>query len=368
MKLLTLFVLVALSAEGARLKDIATLKGARSNQLIGYGVVVGLPGTGDKASDLTENSLSQVLKNMGVDLKTQKIDSKNTAAVVVSSTLPPFGRMGSTLDVSVAAIGTATQLDGGTLMMTSLRGVDGKIYAMAHGKILALKRENKGGGGAGQASPPSWLVPGGATIEKENDWDFSQSRELKYQLLTPDFTTAVRVSKRINDELGGKYATATDAGTIDIIYPYTYDGNPVELIAQVEGVEVETDRRAKVVVNSRTGTVVLGDQVRIAAVAIAHANLKVEVSPEAAPPEPAAAPPGKTDPAKGAGKGEAKAGGEEKEGGSSKTKKLVLMDQGSTINEIVSGLNDMGASSDDLIALLQALKNAGALMAEVEMQ
>jgi flagellar P-ring protein precursor FlgI len=291
------------------------------------------------------------------------VDSKNSAAVVVSATLPPFTKAGSQIDVTLAAIGTATQLDGGTLMMTSLRGADGKIYAMAHGKILPLKRESKGGGGGGgQASVPTWLVPSGATIEKENEWDFSQVKELKYQLTVPDFTTAVRISKRINDELGGKYATPVDASTIDIIYPYTFDGNPVELIAQIEGIEVETDRRAKVVINSKTGTVVLGDQVRIAAVAIAHNNLKVEVKEE--PRTPAAT----ETPNKDSKNATPPPAGEAKEGGEGKNKKLILMDQGSTISEIVSGLNDMGASSDDLVALIQALKTAGALMAEVEMQ
>lgn len=352
---------------GARIKDVASLKGARNNQLVGYGIVVGLPGTGDKASELTENSLSQVLKSLGVDLKTQKVDSKNTAAVVVSATLPPFSRVGTYIDVSLAPIGTTTTLEGGTLLMTSLRGADGKIYAISQGKIVSLKRDSKGGGGGANAGgPPSWIVPNGATLEREIGWDFSTTKELRYLLNTPDFTTSVRVSKRINEELGGKYATPVDAGTVDVIFPYTFEGNPVELIAQIEGVEVETDRRAKVVLNPRTGTVVLGEQVRIAPVAIAHNNLKIEVKDE---PRALNAAPGEGEKSA-APQGEAKTpeGGGGGEGGGGKNKKLILMDQGSNIAEIVSSLNEMGASSDDLVSLIQALKASGSLMAEVEMQ
>lgn len=352
-------------AFGARIKDIAALKGARNNQLVGYGIVVGLPGTGDKANELTENSLSQVLKSLGVDLKTQKVDSKNTAAVLVSAVLPPFSRVGASLDAAIAPIGTTSTLEGGTLLMTSLRGADGKIYAISQGKIIGLKRDSKGGGGGGgNGGPPSWMVSNGATLEREIGWDFSTTKELRYLLNTPDFTTAVRVSRRINEELGGKYATPVDAGTVDVIFPYTFEGNPVELIAQIESVEVETDRRAKVVVNSRTGTVVLGDQVRVAPVAIAHGNLKIEVKDEARnpssnPAEKNAAPDAKATAAAPA--PDAGAGG-------GKNKKLILMDQGSSISEIVSSLNEMGAGSDDLVALVQALKSSGALMAEVEMQ
>lgn len=358
-----LSLLVFTCAFGARIKDIAALKGARNNQLVGYGIVVGLPGTGDKANELTENSLSQVLKSLGVDLKTQKVDSKNAAAVVVSATLPPFSRSGAYLDASIAPVSTAVTLEGGTLLMTSLRGADGKIYAIAQGKIVGLKKDSKGGGGGGgNSAPPSWMVPNGATLEREIGWDFSTTKELRYNLNIPDFTTAVRVSRRINEELGGKYATPVDAGTVDVIFPYTFEGNPVELIAQIESVEVEADRKAKVVVNSRTGTVVLGEQVRIAPVAIAHNNLKIEVKEETRAPS-ADKNAGKTPDKQGA---EGEGGAEGGAGG--KNKKLILMEQGSNIAEIVSSLNDMGASSDDLVALVQALKSSGALMAEVEMQ
>ena len=364
-----LFLIIGFSSVvfGARIKDITMLKGARSNQLFGYGLIIGLPGTGDKANELTENSMSLVLKGLGIDTKTQKLDTKNGAVVVVTATLPPFAKVGQQLDVSVASIGTASSLDNGTLMMTPLKGPDGKIYAMAQGKVIVMKKETKGGGGGGGSSANlvSAGVPNGAMLEKDIGWDVSQEKQLKYVINNPDFTTAVRIAKKINDELGGKYAVANDASTVEVMYPYTLESNPIELIAQIESLEVEADRKAKVIINARTGTVVLGDQVRISPVAIAHGNLKLEIKNSSTTQARNIS---SSNPASGQVQPQNPTAGAVEEGGGESSKKLMVMNAGSSISEVVSAINDTGASAEDLIAILQALKSSGALLADLEMQ
>ena len=362
MKHLILLTCVSALSFGARIKDIAMLKGARNNQLFGYGLVIGLPGTGDKANELTENSMNLVLKGLGVDVKQLKMDTKNAAAVVVTANLPPFSKVGQQLDVQLASIGTASSLDNGTLMMTALKGPDGKIYAMAQGKVAVMKREAKGGaagaGGGASANMVSGMISGGALLEKEIGWDVSQEKQLKYVINHPDFTTAVRMAKRINDELGGKYAVANDASTVEVMYPYSLESNPIELIAQIESLEVEADRKAKVIINSKTGTVVLGEQVRISPVAIAHGNLKLEIKEQAKDSSRAVSSTGQPGAA-----GSNNGTGAEGEN----AKKLMLMKAGPSISEVVSAINETGASADDLIAILQALKASGALLADLEM-
>lgn len=329
---LLFFLMVGWVSEASRLKDIASLKGVRDNQLLGYGIVIGLSGTGDKSSELTENSLSLALKSLGVDLKS-KLETKNTAAVICSATLPAFARAGSRIHITVSGIGSATSLEGGTLLMTSMRGPDGQVYAMAQGKLTVAKRgDNKA---AGQTLVTA-EVPSGGILEKEVSFDFSSQKQLRYYLHAPDFTTAARVARRINEELGGKYATAADAGTIDVILPYHLEVTPVELIAQLERIDIEADRRAKIVLNPRTGTVVMGDEVRVLPVAVAHNNLQIEVAKNSS--------------------------------GESKHKKVMVMNQATNIADLVGTLNEMGASGDDLIALVQTLRAAGAIAAEVEIQ
>jgi flagellar P-ring protein FlgI len=349
-----LLVIVSTLSFAARIKDIAMLKGARNNQLIGYGLVVGLPGTGDKSNELTQGSVSLMLKGLGLETKAQNMETKNMAVVVVSTTLPPFTRLGTNLDVTVSSIGSAQSLDGGTLMMTALKGADGRIYAMSQGKINPIRKSDKGSGGGG-GNLVSAVIPNGAILEREVAFDFAKEKELRYLLLNPDFTTAARMAKKINEELGGKYATSTDPSTVDVLFPYQFEGTPVELVAQLESIEVETDRKAKVVINPRTGTVILGEAVRIAPVAIAHANLKVEVSAN--------------DAARAVGSVQQEAADTaSKAGDASKAKRVLVMNNGTNIAEVVMSLNEMGATPDDLITLLQSLKAAGALMADLEMQ
>lgn len=338
-------------ASAARLKDLATLKGVRQNQLTGYGVVIGLAGTGDKGSSLTSNSVAQVLKGLGIEQKDGQLDTKNSAAVLVTAQLPAFSRVGSEIDVTVASMGSATSLEGGNLLVTSLRGSDGKVYAVAQGKILMQKREGSGSSRGQVGSLVTASVPSGATVEREIVYNWSDLKALRYQLHAPDFTTAARISRRINEELAGKYATSSDAATVDVIVPYGFDGTTVDLIAQLEAIDVETDRRAKIVVNPRTGTVVMGDKVQILPVAIAHSGLKLEVKKASRGRGPSSAtPPAATGGATG-----------EKPGN-----KLIYMDQGATISDLVDALNQMGASSEELVTLLQSLRVAGAIQAELE--
>ena len=275
----------SLPAFGVRLKDLATIRGMKDNQLLGYGLVVGLPGTGDRGGDFTETSLDTALRGLGVDPKTQKLGTKNTAAVVVSAILPPFIRAGGRLDIVVSSVGTASSLEGGSLMMTPLKGADGQVYAMAQGRISITRRQERSSS-AFQAML-STSIPEGAILERDVGFDFSSLKELKYQLMQPDFTTAARIAQRINEELGGKYATAMDPGTVDLILPYGLDETPVDVVARIEGIEIEPDRRAKVVLNRRSGTIVLGENVHIFPVAIAHNNIRVLIKDDARLPSEA---------------------------------------------------------------------------------
>lgn len=338
-------LILGVSASAARIKDLAQIKGVRNNQLTGYGLVVGLSGTGDKGFSLTQNSLKLALKGLGVDQKVSDIDTKNAASVFVSVSLPPFARMGAQLDVTISSIGSASSLDGGILMMTPLRGPDGMIYAMAQGKVVTNKRGGRQTQVTGQSLVTA-TVPGGAIVEREATFDFTKLKEIRYQLFSADFTTSARIAQRINDELGGRYAAAKDAGSVEVVVPLGHT-NPVELVALIENIEVEADRRAKVVIDQRTGTVIFGSDVTVAPVAIAHNNLRIEVRELASVG------------AKGPGQQ-----GEDV----TKEQKVMMFEKGSTIADVVSGLNAMGASADDLVSLVHSLKSSGALMAEVIVQ
>ncbi len=339
-------LMLSVASHAARIKDLANLRGVRSNPLTGYGIIVGLAGTGDSSFDLTPKSLAQALKSLGIDTHSQKLETKNIAAVFVSANLPPFARVGSNLDVTVSSIGNAASLEGGTLMMTALRGSDNQIYAMAQGKLVVESKSAKGGSSGGKHLVAAQIT-GGAAVEREITYNWSDLKELKYQLHNPDFTTAARLSHRINEELSGRFAIPQDAGTVQVIVPYGFDATPVDLIAQIESIDVEADRAAKVVVNPRTGTVVLGESVRLMPVAIAHGNLSVEVKSTRVPA--------------------AEGGAEAAPAGGEKNKNRVMMVNGlANISELVAGLNEMGATSEDLISVLKSLKASGALLAELE--
>lgn len=371
--------LLARQACAVRIKDLADLSGVRENPLIGYGIIVGLEGTGDKEFDLTSSSLKLVLSSQGITQKLAEMPTKNAAAVLVTAKLPPFARIGSKIDIHLSSIGTASSLSGGTLLAAALKGADGQVYAMAQGKVLMEKIGAFGG------SKVTGSVPGGAILEKEIQMGWSSLKELRYNLRNPDFTTAARLAIRINEELSGRFAIAEDAGSVSLTIPYSYTGTPVDLIAQIETIEVESDRKAKVVVNPKTMTVVVGENVRVAPVAVAHGTLSIEVPKDSAgsrlaterggvvtpddlavpdrAPAAGSAPLATATPATGEKPPAPDAGSKKKE--EMVTHRVFQVD-GVSVQQIVEGLNSMGASGEDLVGILRAMQSAGALSAELE--
>jgi flagellar P-ring protein FlgI len=335
LNLTILLMAIALRANAARIKDIANVRGVRENQLIGYGLVVGLNGTGDGKAEFTSKSLARMLDSIGMKLESKELSSKNVAAVLVTASLPAFARSGNKLDVTVNSIGEASSLEGGVLVQTPLRAANQQVYAVAQGPILVGAGDGGGqAGGGGKAHLTVARVPNGAIIERDLDVDFASQKMFRLTLHTPDFTTAARVAKTINLDLGGKYAAAKDSGTIDVIVPFSYEGNAVELMAGIETLEVNPDRRAKVVVNEKTGTVVIGDGVRVSKVAISHGTLSLKV------------------------------GGENKK--DKQGDKVALVEAETSIGELVKAMNSLGVSPKDLITILQNIKAAGALQGELE--
>lgn len=315
-------------ASSSRIKDLITIKGVRENPLIGYGLVIGLNGTGDGGGEITNTSLKKMFQTLGLNPQ-KEVTSKNVAAVIVTAKLPAFGRAGQRLDVTVSSIGDASSLAGGTLLVTPLKGGDGQIYAVANGSLSI------GGLEKGKKLATTGRIPEGGTIEKELELSFNDKKAIRMALNNPDFTTAARVERTINQELGGKYATASDATTIDVIIPTYYERKVVELIANIENFQVIADAPAKIVINERTGTLVAGGDIVIKRSAISHGDLVVEV--------------------KGGAEGSGKSGG------------IQMMEQTTTINDLVKALNALGTKPEDLISIFQALKQNGSLLAEIEL-
>ncbi len=338
-----LFLFISFEVNAARIKDIANIRGVRSNQLVGYGLVVGLSGTGDGSLKYTQNSVRRMLTKLGVDLKgMEDISSKNIAAVVLTADLPAFSRSGNKIDVVVNAIGSAKSLRGGTLIQAPLRAADQKVYAVAQGSVI-LGESTKG------SIETVGRVPNGGLIERDVGGDFTNRKLYRLTLNNPDFTTSARIVKTINLELGGKYATALDASTIDIVAPPNYEGKGVELLATIERVQVSPDIKAKVVINEKTGTVIMGDGVEISPIAISHGDLSIKVSPAA-----------------GAGRNIASDSGSEKGPGPAEDHAVFLMNKGSQVGDVVKAMNKLGVSPTDLITILQNIKAAGALQGDLE--
>lgn len=358
-------VLHAKPVFASRIKDVASIKGVRENQLIGYGIVVGLLGTGDAKKEYTGMSMAQMLRTLGVDVKADQIESKNVAAVVVTATLPPFARVGQKIDVTISSIGDAKSLAGGTLLLSPLRGGDKAVYAVAQGP-LSVGGYAAGGGGSSSSKnhPTVGMIPSGGMVEKEVNFDFTNKSSIRLALHNPDFTTAARLAKTVNVELGGLYARARDSATIDVIVPFDFEGGVVELISQIERLNVNPDNRAKVVVNEKTGTIIVGDTVRISTVAIAHGNLTLEVKSKETVKET-------TDLAKSNNPAAPQEKTKESVNETTITvnepgDKLINVQQGTTLGDVIKALNALGVTPRDLISILQALKSQGALQAELE--
>jgi flagellar P-ring protein precursor FlgI len=339
--LMSLFLAPAVVlAEGVRIKDLANLRGVRENQLRGYGLVVGLNGTGDSNLEFTSKSLKRMLDKLGMKLDGNDVASQNVAAVIVTAMLPPFSRAGNKLDVSVNSIGDAASLKGGTLIQTPLRAADKNVYAVAQGSMLTSDEHLTVA-----------KIPNGAMVERDLEAEFSHRKMYRFTLNNPDLTTAARMAKTINMDLGGKYATAIDPGTVDFIVPFHYEGKGVELLSVIEALKIYPDQKAKVVVNEKTGTVVIGENVMIDKVAISHGDITVNVAP---PPSA---------------QGSARLRGPASTKTAEKKDRVHMVegDQGRvSVGELVQSLNRMGVKPKDLIVILQNIKASGALQGDLE--
>lgn len=351
-----LFPMIA-NAAPVRLKDMVEIDGVRGNDLVGYGLVVGLNGTGDglRNAPFTEEIMSNMLERLGVNITGEQFRPKNVAAVMVTAVLPPFARVGSQIDVTVSAIGDAKSLLGGTLIMTPLNAADGKIYAVAQGAVLA------GGVSAeGQAAkvvtgvPTSGIIPAGARVEREIDFDFGSLSTVRLALREPDFTTAGRIEEAVNRAFRKRVAVMRDSGTVEIDIATTGMKSTAHVIGRIENIPVEPQRKARVVIDQRSGTIVMGDDVRLSRVAVSQGNLtlKIEESPLVVQPNPFAQGDTVVVPRTGA--------SIEQDGGVS----LAEVPEGTSLSQVVAGLNALGVSPRDMIDILKSLKAAGALHAE----
>lgn len=348
------------SLANSRIKDISDIEGVRDNPLIGYGLVVGLNGTGDNISSMvfTEESLIGMLERLGVNTRDGKIKSKNIAAVMVTANLPAFARQGTKIDVMVSALGDAKSLQGGVLLVTPLLGADGEAYAIAQGPVAI-----GGFTAAGDAQsvtkgvPTSGRIASGAVIEREIPFDFANQKSIKITLRNPDFTTASRITAAINSYLGSVAAKTLDSATINLDLPPTKQDRLIQVLTDIEQLRVQPDQQARVVIDEKSGIIVIGENVRINPIAIAQGNLTIRITetPQVSQPAPFST-----------------AGNtvtvprtdiqvDEQSGN-----KLNILKSGVSLQELVDGLNALGVGPRDMISILQAVKAAGALQAEIE--
>jgi len=342
----------------ARIKDIAHFAGDRPNMLVGYGLVVGLNGTGDKEkTQFTVSTLANLLDNMGIHVDPAQIKIKNVAAVMVTAKLPPFAKQGMKVDVQVSSIGDAKSLVGGTLLMTPLQGADGQVYGVAQGPISVggFAFGGQGGGGVQQNHPTVGYIANGALIEKDIPVSYEGLDNLALTLNQPDFTSSKKIADTINKNFGTAIATPEDASTVGIKIPEGYRNKLVDFVATIEGLEVIPDAVAKIIINERTGTIVMGENVRIAPVAVAHGNLTVTITEQPYVSQPLPFSQGQT----------AVVPQTQVEVKEQKAH-LAIVGGGVTIGQVIEGLNSLGATPRDLINILQAMKAAGALQAEIE--
>ncbi len=340
----------------ARLKDMARLQGVRANQLIGYGIVVGLDGTGDKdQTKFTVQSLMNLMARQGIAVDPKSVKVKNVAAVMVTSELPAFARPGQRIDVTVSSTGDAKSLAGGTLLITPLSGADGQVYAVAQGPLLVGGFTAGGGGASATRNHPTvGRVPDGALVERSVPGDFNERGNLRFALVEEDFTNAVRVTAAINEELGSPSAKALDGRTIEVDLPVAYRGRTVELVARLENLPVRVQPKARVVVNEKTGTIIMGADVKLGAVAIVQGGLSIAVSSTPVISQPLPMTQGRT------------VEGTQRDVIAQEDKpKTMSLEAGASVGRLAEMLNALGVSSRDVVAILQAIKDAGALNAEL---
>ena len=349
----------ALEAYAAsRIKDLASVEGVRQNQLIGYGLVVGLNGTGDTLNNIpfTRQSLQAMLERLGVNIRGQTLRTGNVAAVMVTANLPPFGTQGTRIDVTVSAMGDAKSLQGGTLLVTPLLGADGNVYAVGQGSLAI------GGFAAeGEASkitrgvPTVGRISNGAIIEREIDFTLNRLPNLRLALRNADFTTAKRIAAAINDYIGTPTAEPLDPSTVQLSIPQQFAGKVVALLTEIEQLQIEPDLPAKIVIDERSGIIVMGRDVRVSTVAVAQGNLTVSISeaPQVSQPAPLS-------------RGQTVVVPRTKVGVQEDGKKFALVRDGVSLQQLVDGLNALGIGPRDMISIMQAIKAAGAIQADIE--
>jgi flagellar P-ring protein precursor FlgI len=340
----------------APLKDVARLMGVRGNQLMGYGVVVGLDGTGDKdQTKFTVQALANLLARQGISVTSSAVKVKNVAVVMVTAELPPFAKPGQRVDITVSSTGDAKSLAGGTLLMTPLKGADDQVYVVCQGPLLVGGfSASSGGNTATKNHPTVGRIPDGGLVERAVPGNFSDRTTLQYSLVEEDFTTAIRVANSINEELGELAAKAMDARTVVVAFPKEFQGKAVELVARLENLPVQLQPKARIVVNEKTGTVILGADVKIGAVSIVQGSLSVVVTstPKVSQPEPFA-------------KGRTAVVNEQTVAATEEKPKNINVEPGISVGKLAEMLNAMGITPRDMVSILQAIKDAGALNAEL---
>jgi flagellar P-ring protein precursor FlgI len=350
--------LLPAEAATARIKDIVSIEGVRDNQLVGYGLVVGLAGTGDSLnnSPFTKQSLQAMLERLGVNTAGENMRTANVAAVMVTANLPPFATQGSRLDVNVAALGDAGSLQGGTLLVTPLLGADGEVYAIAQGSVTINGFKAEGDAATIISGvPTTGRISSGGLIEREIGFVLGAQRELRLALKNPDLTTSRRIALSINDFIGVPCATPEDGSTVRVVLPRDFNGNIVDLLTDVEQLVIETDQPAKIIIDENSGIIVMGKDVRVSTVAVAQSNLTVTVAetPGVSQPEPFS-------------DGETVEVPRTDLSVDIVNSDLAMVRESVSLQELVDGLNSLGISPRDLIAILQAIKASGALQADIE--
>jgi flagellar P-ring protein precursor FlgI len=339
----------------SRVKDIARLQGVRSNQLTGMGLIVGLGGTGD-SSKANAQIIANTLTKWGLQISASDMKVKNVAAVMMTASLPPYMHRGDTIDVQVASIGDAKSLQGGILLQSPLTGADGRVYAVAQGPVhLGGYAASAGRSSVQKNITTVGVVPSGAIVEQEVPMRYQVNNKLRWALNTPDFTTATRLAQSINNNIAHGVAQPVDMGAVEVTIPPEEVANPIEFIAAIEALPVTPDGLAKVIINERTGTVVIGENVRLAPVAVTHRNVTVKITsqPKVSQPKPLAG-------------GETKIVNDTQVEVGEESGRLIALPEGTTIGTIIRALNQVGTTPQDIITILVAIKNAGALYGVLE--
>jgi len=357
---LCLTLLPSIAAANVKIKDIVDIEGVRGNDLVGYGLVIGLDGTGDtiRNSPYTEEALSNILERLGVNIQGSDFRPNNVAAVLVTASLRPFARVGSKIDVNVSSIGDAKSLAGGTLVMTPLNAADGEVYALAQGSVLVSGFQAEGDGASiTEGVPTSGAIPNGARIEKEINFDFRNMKKIRLALRSPDFTTAERIESKINEGLGGAFATLLDSGTVELNL-MGLSKSPAHIIGRIENYTLKPAQVARVVVDQRSGTIVLGQNVKVSSVAIAQGNLSIKITEDPIVYQPNPFGFGDSIPVP-------RTGITVQDG---EPGNIAILDDSVTLPELVGGLNALGVSPREMIDILKSIKTAGALHAELVLQ